>query len=386
MFSVGERSMNGLRFWEQMSSENGKSGFVFSVMSYNVLAQDLIDQHLHLFCASRKYKGLIYVNIFQVLKIWCVYLVCNSLTISGYRGLYKQRTGIRTDGCAIYYKLNLVTLIEYTTVEYNQPNVRILDRDNVAIIAKFAPRKHPSKEFVVATTHLLYNPKRQDVRLAQTQLLLTELERIAFTHGGQYLPVIITGDWNSTPDSVIYQFITKGKLKYENLASRSLQNNTAGPKTGKHFLPTSLRITDQCQHADLIPKRQSKAISRSEELKLIELRHSERRYEETKNRNGDRNDANLFSSGTLTHKFFLKSVYDHVVDGDFEGTTYQDEWISVVVRIVCVFLEKKANLGKLTLLERFRLPTRKELGAIKIPNKDLGSDHLSLFAKFKLDI
>lgn len=70
--------------------------------------------------------------------------------------------------------------MEYETVEFFQPNVDVLNRDNVAIIAKFSPKRHPKKEFIVATTHLLYNLKRQDVRLAQTQLLLTEIERLSF--------------------------------------------------------------------------------------------------------------------------------------------------------------------------------------------------------------
>lgn len=87
---------------------------------------------------------------------------------------------MRTDGCAIYYKVETFNLIEYVTIEFHQPNVTILNRDNIAIIAKFAPKDNPEEEFVVATTHLLYNPRRQDVRLAQTQLLLAELDRIAF--------------------------------------------------------------------------------------------------------------------------------------------------------------------------------------------------------------
>lgn len=66
------------------------------------------------------------------------------------------------------------------SVEFLQPNVSVLNRDNVAIIAKFAPLNNESAEFIVATTHLLYNPNRQDVRVAQTQILLTELERMAF--------------------------------------------------------------------------------------------------------------------------------------------------------------------------------------------------------------
>lgn len=84
------------------------------------------------------------------------------------------------DGCAIYYRKDILTLVEHIDVEFLQPNVTILNRDNVAIIAKFAPKDNPSAEFLVATTHLLYNPRRQDVRLAQTQVLLSEIERIAF--------------------------------------------------------------------------------------------------------------------------------------------------------------------------------------------------------------
>lgn len=103
--------------------------------------------------------------------------MCNKCI--GYKGLYKQRTGVRSDGCALYFKTSVFQLIEFHTVEYRQPNVSVLNRDNVAIVAKLALKSNPEVEFVVATTHLLYNPRRQDVRLAQTQVLLAEVERIA---------------------------------------------------------------------------------------------------------------------------------------------------------------------------------------------------------------
>lgn len=78
-------------------------------------------------------------------------------------------------------------MVEHTEVEFLQPNITLLNRDNVAIIAKFAPKDNPEAEFVVATTHLLYNPRRQDVRLAQTQVLLSELERMAYKKHGDRL-------------------------------------------------------------------------------------------------------------------------------------------------------------------------------------------------------
>lgn len=57
-----------------------------------------------------------------------------------------------------------------------------------------------------------------------------------------YLPVILTGDLNSTPDSAVYEFITRGKLKYEVLSPRSLRKGTSS-FTGKLLVPAALRIT-----------------------------------------------------------------------------------------------------------------------------------------------
>lgn len=99
--------------------------------------------------------------------------------ILGYGSVFKKRTGRRTDGCAFYYKKSKFKLLEHTTVEYNQ-GYSVLDRDNVGIIARLSSNTNTKAEFVVATTHLLYNPRRADVRVAQTQLLLTEVERVAY--------------------------------------------------------------------------------------------------------------------------------------------------------------------------------------------------------------
>ena len=76
--------------------------------------------------------------------------------------------------------------------------VSVLDRDNVGLILKLVPvtreegssRQHDP--ILVATTHLLYNPRRTDIRLAQSALLLAELDRIAVTNKS-LLPIILTG-------------------------------------------------------------------------------------------------------------------------------------------------------------------------------------------------
>lgn len=104
----------------------------------------------------------------------------NVCTPAGYKSVYKQRTGDHVDGCAIYFKPSVFELEEKSTVEFKQPGVRVLDRDNVGIVLKFRVTGSPNNYLVIATTHLLYNPRRQDVKLAQVQVLLAEIERLAY--------------------------------------------------------------------------------------------------------------------------------------------------------------------------------------------------------------
>jgi endonuclease/exonuclease/phosphatase family metal-dependent hydrolase len=223
-----------------------------------------------------------------------------------------------------------------------QPRQRIRHRHDTSFVQSQETRRQTGPDSTV--TH-----RGRPYRLRQKVSPTGRSERSPhFACRNNYLPVIVTGDLNSTPDSAVYKFITTGRLKYEELSPRSLQNGTAGPKTGKNFLPTSLRITgessplsqevdhrfdryaDQCQHADLLPKREKNgSIPRSEELKLIELKHSERQQEDAKNRTANKNEKKLFASGTLSHKFSLQSVYKHQMNGDVEGTTFQDKWVSV---------------------------------------------------------
>lgn len=97
--------------------------------------------------------------------------------------------------------------------------------------------------------------------------------------------------------------------------------------TRKYDIVTYFFI-DQCQHAELVSARENnKNLYRAEEEKLIGIHHSERNNHKTENRN--KNNKQLFSTGTLSHGLFLRSVYKHAQNDDFEATTYQDKWVSV---------------------------------------------------------
>jgi len=65
-------------------------------------------------------------------------------------------------------------------VEYNQPGVSVLNTHNIGIVLRLSPRKNEDENLIVSTTHILYNKKRHDVKLAQVHLLLAEIERVSY--------------------------------------------------------------------------------------------------------------------------------------------------------------------------------------------------------------
>lgn len=85
---------------------------------------------------------------------------------------------------------------------------------------------------------------------------------------------------------------------------------------------------DNCQHADLLESRKkNEKMSRAKEMSVIELFHSEKSNE--KQNEKKKVDAKLFSTGTLTHNFAFKSVYNQRYPQINEGTTFQEEWVTV---------------------------------------------------------
>lgn len=99
----------------------------------------------------------------------------------------------------------------------------------------------------VSTTHLLFNPRRGDIKLAQLCLLLAEIDRLAFCGDSPdgvplYFPILLCGDMNSEPHSPLYTFLTRGSLCYEGLLSGDVSGQSDGANRGRYVpLDASLR-------------------------------------------------------------------------------------------------------------------------------------------------
>nr|XP_026497238.1 protein angel homolog 2 isoform X1 [Vanessa tameamea]XP_026497246.1 protein angel homolog 2 isoform X1 [Vanessa tameamea] len=370
------------RIWESVGNNNEQSnGFRFKVMSYNVLAQYLLECHPYLYkeCSSRNLKwrvrsARIYDEILSLSPdILCLQEVqvshLNSFYVKleqmGYFGIYKQKTGHRHDGCAIYFKQCQFDMLDHVTVEYYQPEIPILNRDNIGLMVKLLPKASPCTPIVIATTHLLYNPKRTDVRLAQMQVLLAEIDRFAYDSKakGSYLPIILTGDFNSSPDSAVINLLDRGRVN-----ASALRDNSDWKKIG---------VTDNCQHLSVYLNRHKGIAPDFSMLKIFNSDYSI---------NSQRKDTSpipdyseMFNSGSICHPLKLTSVYNKVKsDGRLEATTFQDYWITVDY----IYF---SHCKSLKLLERLRLPSEVECDVLgKLPNDHYGSDHLALAATFEI--
>ncbi|XP_070157664.1 protein angel [Polyergus mexicanus] len=401
------------RFGKNRLISNTEDSFILRLLSFNILAQNLLEDHSYLYQDHNKKalnwkirKTLVIQEIREAdANVICLQEMQEDHLLDfvipfkqlGYEYLYKKRTNDKKDGLLLLYRSNQFVLLDYAKVELYQTDIELLNRDNVGIIAKLSLRDSPETQVVVATTHLLYNPRRNDVRLAQTQLLLAEIERIAFVEntmmGPKYLPIILTGDFNLEPFTGVYKFLTEGSFEYYG-KGRNLEPSQYNFLSNS-LIPSRLCITDNCQHFNILTQRLQREGTGKVMLENSELPLQKRDGNMTISCNVNtlqQNSVNIntgctqieivkgysvrFSSGTLTHPFNMRSVYGHIsAHGEKEATTHQDKWITVDY----IFY------SNIQPIEKYALPTVSQCTALpKIPNFVVGSDHLCIGATFQL--
>lgn len=133
-------------------------------------------------------------------------------------------------------------LIEQQAIEFNRLALskadmrtddmfnRIMPFDNIANVCLFESRATDSR-LIVANAHIHWDPVYRDVKLVQVAMLVDEVDKIAeqfarlppkYKGGGSSnlptyrtgtdIPLIICGDYNSSPQSAVYQFFTGGEV------------------------------------------------------------------------------------------------------------------------------------------------------------------------------
>ncbi|XP_068025705.1 protein angel homolog 2 isoform X2 [Melanerpes formicivorus] len=302
------------------SNTESEAKFDFTVMSYNILSQNLLEDNSHLYkhCRQRLLTWTYrFPNILQEIKQLDADVLClqevqedhyraeikSSLESLGYHCEYKMRTGRKPDGCAICFKTAKFSLISANPVEFFRHDIPLLDRDNVGLVLLLQPRLHckANAAICVANTHLLYNPRRGDIKLTQLAMLLAEIASVAPQKDGTFCPIIICGDFNSVPGSPLYSFIKEGKLNYEGLAIGKVSGQEQFPR-GQRILsipiwPKKLGISQNCVYEI---KQQQKEDDAGEKVEAAKQDSTQEIV-----------IASEKSPSKLQHHFKLSSVYSH---------------------------------------------------------------------------
>ncbi|XP_069787423.1 protein angel homolog 2 isoform X2 [Narcine bancroftii] len=392
------KSSQGSSESKETSKGKEKEIFDFSVLSYNILAQDLLEDNSYLYrhCSQPLLQwGFRFPNILKEVKqfdadIMCLQEVQNNhygmqlkpiMESLGYHCEYKMRTGNKRDGCAICFKRSKFSLVSVSPVEFYRPMIQILDRDNVGLVVLLQPTLSQSAaRLCVANTHLLYNPRRGDIKLAQLAILLAEINKLASDGKGGHWPIILCGDFNSVPDSPLYNFIRNGKLIYDGLpigkVSGQEQSHRGQRALMKPLWPPSLGISTECQYETL----------KDTENPVHDLDNSNELKDSTSEKNYPMDQL----TSAIQHKFKLLSVYSHYLPetNKYEVTTCHSKTAITVDYIFYSTAKNDATEsgedGRLELLGKLALLTEQDLWTVnRLPNENNSSDHLPLLAKFR---
>ncbi|KAI9137825.1 Endonuclease/exonuclease/phosphatase [Paraphysoderma sedebokerense] len=161
----------------------------------------------------------------------------------GYDSVFWPKSRARTmtewerksvDGCATFFRTSRYTLIEKHLIEFNQIALRrpdfhksedvynrLMTKDNIAVVT-LLENKETGTRMLVANCHIHWDPTYRDVKLVQVAMLMEELEKLALEYspsdsdvnytGPIRLPTLICGDFNSTPDSGVYELLSHGTV------------------------------------------------------------------------------------------------------------------------------------------------------------------------------
>ncbi|XP_051502440.1 protein angel homolog 1-like [Myxocyprinus asiaticus] len=288
---------------------------------------------------------------------------------SGYICIYKRRTDTKTAGCAVCYHSNRFTQLSVNLLEFYRSDCELLNRDNIGIVLLLQPITEQDtalRPICVANTHLVFNPQRGDVKLAQLAILLAEIDMMMKCKSeGRSCEVILCGDFNCLPNTLI----TSGQLYYHGLPAWMV-SGASGALGKTHLFITIQRDKLQYSHDFLCQLRCEAACVRPPDLEFIP------------GVTDNKPEIQMFSPRfrySLYHSLCLTSVYSHIHPDTQNSavTTLNSEGRAMVDYI---FYSTQTNCcGGCTALL-----LESDLWSLKgLPNKTFPSDHLSLLVRFQ---
>lgn len=238
------------RQWIEVGQKPNPDTTCFSVFCYNVLCDKYATRQLYGYCPSwaldwnyRKAQILREICTHSTQIVLLQEVETNEyynffkpeLEKNGYQGVFHPKSRSRTmgeemakgvDGCAVFWLTSKLTFRKEKMVEFDRLGSalnagsadmlnRVMPKDNVAVLLVLEDNQ-TSKPLIVGNAHLTWDPEFKDVKVIQTVMLMNEMNNFIIEELGENqaskVPIILGGDFNSTPDSGVFEFITKGSI------------------------------------------------------------------------------------------------------------------------------------------------------------------------------
>lgn len=234
------------RQWIRLNPNSIPEEKKVSIMSYNLLSQhylwrlvfgylkqDYLDWSNYRFPLINKTIEYFQSDIICFQELECsIYEKQwkNGFPLSHYKSIYIKKLNplywgnkpsSQMDGVAIFVNSDKFDIIDYQTVnfsEYIQTHrdkfsltndllKRVVPRNTVAIIVQLYDKVN-DKNIFVTNTHLYWSPKFNDVKLFQSKLLINLLKEFITNTTKESNPhIIMCGDFNSIPESMVFRFL-----------------------------------------------------------------------------------------------------------------------------------------------------------------------------------
>lgn len=126
---------------------------------------------------------------------------------SNYARIELKRQGFKTDGLAILVHRSLQVLAVHH-LRFSNPGNRV----GLLVHVGFP---ETGQEMILMTTHLNYCHSKFDhyIKMLQIQTVISDIDNFVEKNGIGNIPVLLTGDFNSSQDDPVYDFVEKNEFK-----------------------------------------------------------------------------------------------------------------------------------------------------------------------------
>eukprot|EP00123_Amoebidium_parasiticum_P008274 comp18694_c0_seq1/m.20407 comp18694_c0_seq1/g.20407 ORF comp18694_c0_seq1/g.20407 comp18694_c0_seq1/m.20407 type:complete len:398 (-) comp18694_c0_seq1:361-1554(-) len=208
-----------------LSRQKNPHGFSVSVLQYNILGGYLAKPKYFAYCNpdllewnGRKQRILNEIThhspdilcLEELTEYWTYFRTQLRSCTPPYDSAYLQRPSLHTsaragrrkqDGCGIFWKEHMFNAVAVES--FNLP-----DRHDRVALAVLLQHTHSKRFLLVCNTHLYWDATKVEEQLEELRFLDKELSRLLCDLPDPDIAVLLCGDLNNTPTSLVYKYMT----------------------------------------------------------------------------------------------------------------------------------------------------------------------------------